>query len=194
MPLGSHQSYSSITFRKTFSTTTVSIKMPLWQIHHPKGIFEDEATKKALVDDITKVYTSIGLPAFYVVVRFFPAGKGELWYGGKQSTAQEPFIRISIEHIAVQLQDSDENYHKSTRRINQALKAQVADKGYKYEFHVDETERRLWKVNGMNAPPYKSEEEKRWALANEALEWSGAWEMQRAPEKVVPVRPGDSAL
>ncbi|CCF33378.1 hypothetical protein CH063_05583 [Colletotrichum higginsianum] len=50
--------------------------MPLWIIYHPEGTFEDDASKEAFSADITKFYTTIGLPAFYVVANFISCPQG----------------------------------------------------------------------------------------------------------------------
>ncbi|GAB7326090.1 hypothetical protein MBLNU13_g10114t1 [Cladosporium sp. NU13] len=42
-------------------------------------------------------------------------------------------------------------------------------KGYDEEFHVDETERRLWRIQGMDPPTFGSEQERLWAAANKAV-------------------------
>jgi hypothetical protein len=69
------------------------------------------------------------------------------------------------------LPNKDESYSGTTTRIDALLKPHIADKGYDWEFHVDETDRRLWKINGMNAPPFRSEAEKVWFRENRAVEW-----------------------
>ncbi|KAJ4408156.1 hypothetical protein N0V91_003504 [Didymella pomorum] len=138
--------------------------MPLWLIFHPDGTFEDDASKEALCTDVTKIYTGVGLPAFYVVVNFIKMPGNTMWVGGKKLT--KPFIRVAIEHIAVTLPNEDEVYKNTANKIDATLKPHVLDKGYDCEFHVDETERRLWKIQGMFPPPFKSEGEKTWAREN----------------------------
>ncbi|KAF2180871.1 hypothetical protein K469DRAFT_591138 [Zopfia rhizophila CBS 207.26] len=148
--------------------------MPLWLVFHPEGTFEDVASRKALSQDITKIYTEINLPAFYVVINFIKMSVGQTWVSGEQKT-EKPFIRLVAEHIAVHLPNSDEVYKRTTTRIDQALKPHIDDKGYDWEFHVDETERRLWKVNGMIPPPFNSEEEKSWVRENRPVPYPGAY-------------------
>lgn len=41
--------------------------------------------------------------------------------------------------------------------------------GYDVEYHVDEAEHRLWKINGLITPPYKSAKEQVWVWENWAL-------------------------
>lgn len=148
--------------------------MPLWTVFHPEGTFEDIASKKAISEDITKIYTDIGLPAFYVVVNFLKMAPGNTFVGGNHER-ETPFIRFVIEHIAVNQPNEDEAYKRVNLRIKRALKPHVANKGYDWEFHVDETERRLWMINGMVGPPFGSDEEKQWAKENRPTEWSGAY-------------------
>lgn len=142
--------------------------MPLWVIYHPDGTFEDDASREALAAEITTIYTGIGLPAFYVITNFVKMPGNTMLVGGKKVTGK-PFIRIVIEHIAVRLPDEDKTYRETANAIDAVLKPHIADKGYDWEFHVDETERRLWKVNGLFAPPFGSEDEKIWARENKPV-------------------------
>jgi nucleolar protein 58 len=89
--------------------------------------------------------------------------------GGKKLSKAKPFIRIAIEHIAVRLPDEDATYKRVSNRVDEALKPHVADKGYDWEFHIDETERRLWKINGIFPPAFGSDEEKIWVKENYAV-------------------------
>ncbi|POS76333.1 hypothetical protein DHEL01_v205284 [Diaporthe helianthi] len=140
--------------------------MPLWLIFHSEGTFEDVASKEALAADITKIYTSIGLPPFYVVTNFIKMPTGSMLVGGRVITKEKPFIRFAIEHIAVNLPNEDEVYKRTANAVDAALKPHVADKGYDWEFHIDETERRLWKINGMFPPAFQSEDERIWFEKN----------------------------
>ncbi|KAJ0163985.1 hypothetical protein CTA2_2007 [Colletotrichum tanaceti] len=146
--------------------------MPLWIIYHPEGTFEDDASKEALSTDITKIYMGIGLPAFYVVVNFVKLPLNAMWIGGeKLSKDKPPFIRLSIEQIAVKLPDDDKAMRRMADQVDEVLKPHIADKGYDWEFHIDETDRRLWKIQGLHAPPFGSEQEKVWFKENKALPW-----------------------
>ncbi|KAM0712703.1 hypothetical protein Q7P35_000150 [Cladosporium inversicolor] len=110
----------------------------------------------------------LGLPAFYVVVNFIKLAGNDVYIGGRPNT-ETPFIRIVINHIAITQPNTGEAYHRVTTRISQILKPYIADKGYDEEFHVDETERRLWRIQGMDPPPFESEQERVWAAANKAV-------------------------
>lgn len=52
------------------------------------------------------------------------------------------------------------------------LKPHVADKGYDWEYHIDETPRSLWRINGLVAPPFRSLAERKWFEENKASVWA----------------------
>jgi len=148
--------------------------MPLWNIYHPPTTFKEESAKQSLARDITTIYTSIGLPAFYVVVNFIPMPLGSMYIGGApndsaSTVSKKPFVRFSIDHIAVRLPDDDAEYRRVVDKINGILKPHVEDKGYGWEFHVNETERRLWSIDGFEPPGFGSEGERVWREKGEAV-------------------------
>ncbi|KAH7061989.1 putative oxalocrotonate tautomerase [Paraphoma chrysanthemicola] len=144
--------------------------MPLWVIYHPDGTFEDDASQAALSNDITGFYTSYGLPKFFVVVIFIKTPGNTTWVGGEPTSARaKPFIRLAIDHIAVKLPDDDAIHLQTANAFEALLKPHVADKGYDWEWHVTENEKRLSRVNGLQAPEFGSEEAARWAKANRPL-------------------------
>ncbi|KAE8324796.1 putative oxalocrotonate tautomerase [Aspergillus sergii] len=150
--------------------------MPLWQIYHPPGTFTTSTEKEAFSKAITENYTSVGLPAFYVVVQFHQLDPENVFVGGDQrSKTAKPFVRIVIAHIAIRLPDADDSYARVTANIDRVLKPHALDKGYDVEYHVDETERRMWKINGMIPPPWKSEAEQLWVRENRPVVYKGAF-------------------
>lgn len=122
--------------------------MPPWLIYHTDDTFVDNESKTALSQNITKLYINLSLPTFYVVVNFIKLNSSDMWVGGHPRTGK-PLVRVIVDHIAIHVPDDDAIYHRTTAAFVQILKPHVADKGYNWEFHVDETERRLWKVNGF---------------------------------------------
>lgn len=110
--------------------------MPLWLVFHPTGTFEDAASKQALKKDITKIYTAIGLPAFYVVVNFIKLPPRDVWVGAERKI-EKLFIRIVAEHIAVRLNDEDRIYKETCDAIENPLKLYIAEKGHDWGFYVD---------------------------------------------------------
>ena len=53
--------------------------------------------------------------------------------------------------------------------VDAALKPFIGDKGYDWEYGVEEVDRDLWKVNGMVPPMPGTEAEKEWAEGNLAV-------------------------
>ncbi|KAK4185369.1 putative oxalocrotonate tautomerase [Podospora australis] len=147
--------------------------MPLWLVFHPEGTFSTPQEKQALAADITTIYTSAGLPAFYVVMNFIQLPPSSIYVGGEQTREKKPFIRFVAEHIAVHFEDNKARQDRVLQKIDQLLKPHVADKGYDWEYHIDETPRGLWKIQGLVPPPFQSQAEKKWFEANKALEWEG---------------------
>ncbi|PYH68334.1 tautomerase family protein [Aspergillus vadensis CBS 113365] len=147
--------------------------MPLWQIYHPPTTFTTPPSKHSFAQDITKFYTELGLPAFYVVVNFIQTQPDDVYVGGtpKHPTDDKPFVRIVITHIALHVPDSDAAYARTTSRLDSVLKPHLLDKGYDFEYHVDETDRRLWKINALVPPPFGSEGERMWVKENRAVEY-----------------------
>ncbi|KAK3933687.1 putative oxalocrotonate tautomerase [Diplogelasinospora grovesii] len=131
--------------------------MPLWLIYHPEGTFVTPESKQALAADITQIYVSTGLPAFYVSVNYITLPSQNMFVGGQSRTSAggRPYIRISVDHIAVHMGDDAERHRNMVTRVDAVLKPYVADKGYDWEFHIDETPRGLWKINGFIPPPCK---------------------------------------
>jgi hypothetical protein len=89
--------------------------------------------------------------------------------GGKRMDPKRHFVRFAIDHIAIKVPVQDAAYRRVTDAIDKALKPHVADRGYDWEYHIDETERRLWKINGLIPPPHESEDEKIWCRENKAV-------------------------
>ncbi|WP_030790504.1 tautomerase family protein [Streptomyces sp. NRRL S-920] len=138
--------------------------MPLWTIHHTPGIFTDH-DKSRLAAGIADHYEKVGLPRFYVVTLFQEMPATDFYVGGEPTPAG---VRITIDHIARHHSDQE-----SRRRIAEWIRAMLQPHleqhaGLHWEFHVDETSRDLWMINGMVPPPEGSEAEKGWARQNAA--------------------------
>ncbi|KAF2225187.1 putative oxalocrotonate tautomerase [Elsinoe ampelina] len=150
--------------------------MPLWLVYHPPGTFEDEASKEAFSADVVrKIYhCAVGLPKFYVVVNFIKVPRDCTYVGGKKiADDAPPFIRIVIDHIANKIDNVEEQYRDVCYAISAIAKPHIIDKGWNWEFHVDETERRMWMVNGYFPPPFGSEQEKLWERENKTVPYEG---------------------
>lgn len=124
--------------------------MPLWVVFHPEGTFTDHESKQSLAADITSFYTRIGLPAFFAVVEFVLVPRSNTFVGGQNPA--NPFIRITVDHIASHT-DNATHMLRSSDALDETLKKHFAHKGYSWEFHVDQTPREYWKINGFRPPP-----------------------------------------
>ncbi|MFI5777714.1 tautomerase family protein [Nocardia sp. NPDC051570] len=138
--------------------------MPLWQIHHPAGVYS-EADKRDFAGDITANYTAVGLPAFYVVVLFHEITASNLYVGGQPA---DDAVRIVVSHLARHL-DDPERRKQMTERLDATLHPYTRDRGLHWEFHVDESPRDLWMIAGLWPPGPGTDAEKAWAAANKPL-------------------------
>lgn len=142
--------------------------MPLWKIYHTPGTFASAASKKALADAITNFYvTRTGMPAFYVGAIFLPTGESTLYIGGEARDASNPFVRLEVEQIHIRLPDEDAAYKRTLEGLCEMLRPHL--EGVSWEMHIDQTDRRLWAIDGIAPPDWRSEEEGRWREAGRPL-------------------------
>ncbi|KAF2801204.1 hypothetical protein K505DRAFT_227175 [Melanomma pulvis-pyrius CBS 109.77] len=151
--------------------------MPLWVIYHPPNTFTTEETRAALAKEIVAIYTAASLPAFYVNTLFVPVQPTSYFIGGVSRPsapapdagpgpdAAKPWIRITIQNIARKIPNKA-TADRFLERVDEALRPFIADKGYEWEYSVEETSRDLWKINGLVPPMPGSEAEKVWAREN----------------------------
>ncbi|KAJ8061512.1 hypothetical protein OCU04_009326 [Sclerotinia nivalis] len=153
--------------------------MPLIRIHHPSSrTFTNAKERKAFSDDIVNMYTSYGLPPFYVIVLFIPIPDDCVFVGGRSDERanadpnEQPMIRIAIDHIARTI-ESPEAGIKYFKALDKILKTHILDKGYEVEYHLIESPREFCKMNGMYLPPNDSEAEAVWARENRTSPYEG---------------------
>jgi phenylpyruvate tautomerase PptA (4-oxalocrotonate tautomerase family) len=138
--------------------------MPLWQIHHPVGVYSEQ-DKRDFAADITRYYTDVGLPAFYVVVQFRELAESDFFVGG---TPSADTVRIVVAHLARRL-DDPQRRKRMTEGINVITLPYTRDRGLHWEFHIDESARDLWMIEGLWPPAAGSDAEKAWAAANSPI-------------------------
>jgi phenylpyruvate tautomerase PptA (4-oxalocrotonate tautomerase family) len=136
--------------------------MPLWKIYTPPKAFTPE-DKKGIAEALTGLYGRV-MPRFYVGVVFQEVEADNFYIGGEPT---DRFVRIWVDHIARTFR-SDEAKAGFFKRVNQLLAPWIADRGYDWEMHVDETPFDLWTIQGHFPPPEGSEDEKRWMAENRA--------------------------
>ena len=138
--------------------------MPLWHIYHPANTYSDK-DKQEFARDITALYTSFGLPEFYVVVLFREIEESSYFVGGAPA---RDTVRIVVEHLARHLDDPDMR-RRSTLRLNAIMEPYTRDRGLHWEFHTYESPRDLWMIAGLFPPGAGSEAEKGWARSNKPV-------------------------
>lgn len=135
--------------------------MPLWKIYHPENAFSAQ-DKQALSQAITALYSR--LPKFYVGVVFQEVAKDCFFVGGEPT---DKFVRIWVDHIARTL-PSPEAKAWWIKACDEALAPYIGDRGFDWEFHIDETPFDLWSIQGLRPPPANSQAEARWIAENKA--------------------------
>jgi len=135
--------------------------MPLWKIYHPENAFSADQ-KQALSQAITGLYRR--LPKFYVGVVFQAVPADSFFVGGEPA---DNFVRIWVDHIARTL-PSAEAKTWWIDACDKALAPYIRDRGFDWEFHIDETPFDLWSIQGLRPPPANSEAETRWISENKA--------------------------
>jgi len=133
--------------------------MPLWKVYHPEEAFSSE-DKQAIAQRITGIYRE--LPPFYVGVIFEAIPKSSLYIGGEPAN---DFVRISVDHIARTLNE-DEKKQQFLDFVAKRLAPFIAERGLRWEMHVDETPFSLWTVDGYRPPLPGSPDEIRWRTEN----------------------------
>ncbi|KAF5866486.1 hypothetical protein ETB97_012040 [Aspergillus alliaceus] len=111
---------------------------------------------------MTKVYTGVGLPAFYRHAHFIKLHPDSIYAGGVTPPA---LTTLSIFHIARSFdnQEIQDMFYKGSDDI---LRPILKPKGVEREIGVYEARRDLWRVNGLIPPPTGSEMEKKWFAEN----------------------------
>ncbi|KAH7079384.1 putative oxalocrotonate tautomerase [Paraphoma chrysanthemicola] len=148
--------------------------MPDWRIYHSPGTFTEPDEREKLSQDLTTIYTDIGLPAFYVVVQFIEMPAATMFRSGLpcSTKGKKPFIRITFSHIARHFPPGESLQRTHfMNNVDKTLKPYIADKGYDWEVNGEELEREFVRINGLRIPPNNSEDEKRWFRENEVSLW-----------------------
>ena len=138
--------------------------MPLWNVYHPVGAYTEQE-KREFADRVTSIYQARGLPRFYVVILFHEVERGSFYVGGEPVDDR---VRVAIDHIARHLADPARR-DSARQRIGAVIQPFAAGKGLHWEFHIDETPRDLWMIDGFVPPPSGSDAEKLWAKENRAI-------------------------
>lgn len=77
-------------------------------------------------------------------------------------------MRIVVEHIALKMEDPARRI-QNREAIARLVAPHTTERNLYCEFHIDETPRDLWMIDGIAPPPFKSEAEKLWAQENRPI-------------------------
>lgn len=145
--------------------------MPLWDFHHTAGGLSVQQ-KETLVSNITKMYTSAGMPAFYVQVRFQESAPYSMYMGNQNHSvvgdSETKYAAIQIYHVARTF-TSESHKRLFLYGVDRILNPVFEGKGWDWEYWVTESPRELWKVNGIIPPPTGSVAEGKWREANRPI-------------------------
>jgi phenylpyruvate tautomerase PptA (4-oxalocrotonate tautomerase family) len=152
--------------------------MPIWQLFVPEGAYS-ASEKREMSNDITAIYSEgAGLPRFYVNVVFHELAEENFLIAGEP---RSDFVRVVIDHIARRFEDLPNHMELPEGAdlpalwrdiVATVLKPYVADRGYHWELHTDETPVEYWYIDGLTPPPGWSETEREWADAGYAFDYS----------------------
>lgn len=135
--------------------------MPLWQVYHPPAAYTAQ-DKQRFAADVTDFYVRAGLPQFYVVVLFHEIDGSSFFVGGQTSNTT---VRVVIDHIARHA-DNPTVRRLTGEAVGRRLASHTTDRGLSCEFHIDETPRDMWMIDGLSPPPSHSEAEQLWIREN----------------------------
>jgi hypothetical protein len=145
--------------------------MPLWDFTFTAGGLS-VSDRERLTKSITKMYTSVGMPAFYVQVRFTETPANSIYIAGKDYSSvkagQSKYACIQIYHVARSL-ISDLAKRQFLNAVDRVLGRVFNDQDWEWEYWVTETPRDTWKINCLIPPPTGSETEKKWFDANHPI-------------------------
>lgn len=114
--------------------------MPLHRIYAPAGLFSAQE-KRQLANDLSDMYTAVGLPPFLVITLFVPIDAEEDFYIGRQSHAErqkeqgKPFVRIVSQHLA-RTAVGKERRASTIKRLEDRFRGVLEAKGCEWEVSI----------------------------------------------------------
>ncbi|KAF0317092.1 hypothetical protein GQ607_015679 [Colletotrichum asianum] len=112
--------------------------IPKWIFNCAAGTFTAD-DKKQIADGMTKIYTSVGLPAFYCHTHFIELAPENTYAGGQRQTN---FTTVSIYHIARGF-DNPEIEFFFFKALDDVLRPVLEPKGIEWESGIYEARREL---------------------------------------------------
>ena len=150
--------------------------MPKWIIYSTAGTFSNEE-KQHIAKEMTAIYTSIGLPAFYTVTQFIEYEQHNNFSGGELSVGH---INIGVYHAAKPFA-GDEVQDMWFRAFDDVFRPICKPKGILWESAVYETNIAYWRMNGLVPPLIGSDMAKKWFKANAITDEEELFRNQKHP-------------
>ena len=100
-----------------------------------------------------------------MVTLFHEMDRGSFFVGGEPA---DDVVRVAIDIFARDV-DNQARRESVRHRIGAVIQPFATAKGLRWEFHVDQTPRDLWMINGLVPPPAGSDAEQLWAKENRAI-------------------------
>ncbi|TVY73189.1 hypothetical protein LSUE1_G006630, partial [Lachnellula suecica] len=138
------------------------------------------AEKQDLATVLTARYAK-AMPAFFVDIVFHEIPEDSFFTGGKKTDGK--FVRLSMEHIAVNLAQEGEKGEQMTKTflgfVGEVLRERFEHRGWRYdlllwEFNIVDSDKKYWRLQGFEMPPLDSEAIEVWKREQRGSEWKEA--------------------
>ena len=145
--------------------------MPRWNIYTLEGTLARK-DKDTLAEQITALYVSLGIPAFWVNVFFHEMPVSRFYSGGK---AEHNSVFFHIDHAARNFETQPEEVRLGfIKKVNE-IAGPILGKGLKWEYNIYDHPRDNWRINGMIPPMDHPEALKEWVAKDEPVVYDGAY-------------------
>ncbi|VUC30898.1 unnamed protein product [Clonostachys rosea] len=151
--------------------------MPKWVFNHTEGAFSFE-DKHIIAQGMAKIYSAVGLPAFYANTQFFELPKDNLFTGGE--IPDHAVTTLAIYHLARTFQ-SDEIQDYFFKAVDDLIRPIMKKNNTRWEIGIYEAPLEFWRMNGLRPPKQGSEMEKKWFDANTITDEEELLEKQERP-------------
>ncbi|GAD93505.1 hypothetical protein AOR_1_2252154 [Paecilomyces variotii No. 5] len=144
--------------------------MPRWTFElAPNTLTKEE--KGIIARNVTDLYTSYGIPAFWVNVFFHENGEYNFYSGGEYPPKA---VFFHLDHAAKQV-DSEEVRKQFIIKVNDIVRPIFDPKGIKWEYNIYEHPKDNWRINGMIPPVEHPEVLKKWTEKSAPIPYEGAY-------------------
>lgn len=136
-------------------------------------------SQRCIRNSINALKSQAMTPRTHVVTVFQEVPAESFYVGGEPV---DNFVRIVIDHIA--RVTPAEARPLAMAVIESQLAPHIKDRALDWELHIDETPIDLWRVQGLPAPPFGSDAEKKWIADNKPSHYNGAVAPDLSPDAI----------